>query len=146
MAVITGRENTYFERTFEALGVSEEVRTTTPNTAAQSAFERLMLGAAKSGSLAQMLAVLVVCEWSYQTWGERVLTIANAANEELPFYCREWIDLHSGTYFGSVVEYLRGLLDREAATLVETELMAVRTRFVEAVQAELDFFDSCYEE
>ena len=87
-----------------------------------------------------MLAVLVVCEWTYQGWGERVRPVAVGE----PFYCREWVDLHSGDYFGSVVEYLRGLLDREAATLSEAEAASVRARFRAAVQLEKDFFDSCY--
>ena len=59
LALITGRENTYFERSFKALGVTDEERRTTPNTAAQTTFEALMRDAAKSGSLAEMLAVLV---------------------------------------------------------------------------------------
>ena len=37
--------------------------------------------------------------------GERVLPVAVTE----PFYCREWVDLHCGEYFGSVVEYLRSL-------------------------------------
>ena len=32
----------------------------------------MMRDAAASGSLGEMLAVLVVAEWSYQSWGERV--------------------------------------------------------------------------
>ena len=57
---------------------------------------------------------------------------------------REWVDLHSGEYFGSVVEYLRGLLDAEGAKLTEAEAVAVRARFMAAMQVEKDFFDSCF--
>lgn len=59
LGLITGRENTYFERSFAALGVSDEERRATPSSAAQQSFEKLMREVASSGSLAEMLAVLV---------------------------------------------------------------------------------------
>lgn len=96
LGLIVGQENTYFERSFKALGVTARDREQIPDAPAMTAFQTLMRDAAKSGSLAQMLAVLVVAEWSYQSWGERVLPKA----VEGPFYFREWVDLHSGEYFG----------------------------------------------
>ena len=111
-----------------------------PNATATEGFIRLMRDAARSGSLSEMLAVLVVAEWSYQTWGERVLPVAVSG----PFYYREWVDLHSGEYFGSVVEYLRSLLDREASLLDDDGLQRVRARFAAAAQLEKDFFDHCF--
>jgi thiaminase/transcriptional activator TenA len=44
LALITGKENTYFERSFEALGVSAEQRqvASTPNDAATTGFQNLM--------------------------------------------------------------------------------------------------------
>mmetsp|Transcript_30870 Transcript_30870/g.81805 ORF Transcript_30870/g.81805 Transcript_30870/m.81805 type:complete len:245 (-) Transcript_30870:87-821(-) len=141
LGLITGQENTYFERSFEALGVDAATRETTPNAPPMAKFEALMREAAASGSLGEMLAVLVVAEWSYQTWGERVLPRAVAE----PFYFREWVDLHSGPYFGSVVAYLRGLLDAEAAHLDEGQLAAVRSRFEQATVLEYEFFEHCYQ-
>jgi thiaminase/transcriptional activator TenA len=89
-----------------------------------------------------MLAVLVVAEWSYQSWGERVLPVSVAE----PFYFREWVDLHSGEYFGSVVEYLRSLLDAEGLRMTAEEAARVRARFKAAVDLEKTFFDTCYNE
>ena len=62
LALITGRENTYFERSLEALGVTQEQRLCehTPNGAATAAFQSLMRHAAGSKSFPQMLAVLIV--------------------------------------------------------------------------------------
>ena len=90
----------------------------------------------------ELLAVLVVAEWSYQTWGERVLPVAVSE----PFYYREWVDLHSGEYFGSVVEYLRSLLDRVAPSLPKAEIAHAKAYFACAVQLELTFFDQAYSE
>ena len=56
----------------------------------------------------------------------------------------EWIDLHRGEYFAGVVEYLRGLLDVEATLCSETEKEAFKTRFLQAVALEEEFFDNAY--
>ena len=69
LALITGRENTYFERSFEALGVDKAAREDTPNAPATSAFDSLMREAAKA-SYPEMLAVLVVAEWRC-SWAHR---------------------------------------------------------------------------
>ena len=169
LALITGRENTYFERSFNALGISEELQGPgTPDAPPTIAFNQLMREAAKA-SYPEMLAVLVVAEWTYQSWGERVLPAAVAE----PFMCREWVDLHSGEYFGSVrrrcplptlelfraaqipqlmcttlaqvVEYLRGLLDSAGAALGVEERAKVEAAFLKAVDIEVAFFDNAYD-
>jgi thiaminase/transcriptional activator TenA len=53
LAVITGKENTYFERSFEKLGVSQQERTETetPNDPCTTRFITLMRSTALEGSL-----------------------------------------------------------------------------------------------
>ena len=137
LALITGKENTYFERSFERLGVSMEERTSIPDAPCTTAFCNLMREVASTGSLAEMLAVIVVCEWSYLRWGELVLP--TTVRED--FTCFEWVDLHSGDYFASVVNYLRGLLDKELDYLNEEEKISCQKRWLQAVQCEEDFFE-----
>lgn len=146
--VITGPENTYFERCFEALGVSEQEISDTPTAEVTSKFCNLMTDAAKSQNLEEMLAVIVVCEWAYLSWGQAVL-----ANKDQPvcrkdFVTYEWVDLHSGPGFESVIAYLRGLLDREGerlkATSSDDRLKNCERRFLEAVNLEEEFFDFAY--
>lgn len=137
LALITGKENTYFERSLTALGVPVEEREKVPDAPCTTAFCTLMREVASSGSLAEMLAVIVVCEWSYLSWGDLVLDTTVRKD----FYCYEWVDLHSGDYFTSVVKYLRGLLDKELEYLNESEKAACQKRFLQTVQLEEDFFD-----
>lgn len=141
LALITSKENTYFVRSLRALRVSEVAEAAVPDAPIVTRFKLLMRSAAASQKLEQMLAVLVAAEWSYETWGERAAAERAA---ELPFYCSEWIDLHAGPYFNSVVAYLRGLLDRLGATLNETERSEVRALFLEAVDCEEKFFEHAY--
>ena len=140
LAVLTGKENTYFERCFEKMNVTKEDRESIPDSDVTVKFCEFLRDAAKSGSLGEMLAVLVVCEWSYMSWGERVLE--KTVRDD--FACYEWVDLHSGEFFRGVIEYLRGLLDKEEQFLDEEGKAAVKKRFLEAVQYEEEFFEHAY--
>lgn len=140
LGLITGKENTYFERSFAALGVTAEDRGEEP-LPVTGRFQALMRAAAASGSFARMLAVLIAAEWSYLVWAERV---EPARKPDIAFWCGEWIDLHTGEYFGSVVAYLRGLLDTAAPRLPQSELAEARADFVEAMRLEREFWDMAW--
>jgi thiaminase/transcriptional activator TenA len=87
-----------------------------------------------------MLYVLVVCEWSYQSWGELVKN--KTVRDDFELY--EWVDLHSGESFAAVVEYLRGLLDKEGTLLDGAGRELCKKRFLQAIQLEEDFFEYAY--
>jgi thiaminase/transcriptional activator TenA len=143
LAVITGTENTYFERSFAELGggcATADERGVTPDAPCTASFCRLMRDAACRGTLREMLSVMVVCEWSYLSWAQRVLP--HTVREDFVTY--EWVDLHSGAFFEGVVSYLRGLLDREGETMSGDERRSCLYRFQQAIQLEEDFFDNAY--
>jgi thiaminase/transcriptional activator TenA len=139
LALVTGPENTYFERSFVALGVREDERRDTPDASATADFKALMREAALSGSYARMLAVLVVAEWSYLAWADRV-----KHRRPSQFWHAEWIDLHTGPYFESVVGWLRSQLDAVGPALVDKERSQVRADFARAVALEKAFFDHAW--
>lgn len=140
-AVITGAENTYFERCFEKLGCADAAqREAIPNAACTTGFIDLMRKTASTGTLGEILSVLVVCEWTYLCWGEKVASTTNRDD----FMTYEWVDLHSGEAFEGVVEYLRGLLDKEGSLIDEDEREKCKSRFLRAVQLEEDFFNNAY--
>ena len=89
-----------------------------------------------------MLAVLVVCEWTYLSWGERVAP--TTVRDDFCTY--EWVDLHSGEGFRGVVAYLRNLLDQEGERLRETaERDECAAYFAQALGCEEAFFNYFYE-
>jgi len=139
LAVITGPENTYFERSFDHLGITAAERQETPPAVVTSRFIRLMRDAAARANFADMLAVLVVAEWSYLEWGERVAPI-----EGLPFHFLEWVDLHRGPGFRSLVGYLRALLDAQEPHLSAAALASVRGHFARATELELGFWNMAW--
>src|SRR6202007_2933247 len=71
IGMISGGENSYFLRGFQALGVTEERRAADPDTQPTIGFKAIMREAAATRSYAAALSVLVVAEWLYLDWGCR---------------------------------------------------------------------------
>jgi len=71
IGMVSGEENTFFLRAFEALGVTEDRRTADPDTQPTAGFKAIMREAAETRSYAAALSVLVVAEWLYLDWASR---------------------------------------------------------------------------
>jgi len=139
LGLVTSTENTYFLRSFDALAVSEQDQNVAPAPATRD-FQNLMHDARTSGRYEQMLAVLVVAEWSYLTWASRYETY----DADLPFWFSEWIDLHVGDGFAGVVAHLRGQLDTVWGDLDGDQQSKASDMFRAAVTCERAFFDAAY--
>ncbi len=136
IGMVSGEENTYFLRAFEALGVTAAEREQRPDTQATAGFKAIMRDAAATRSYAAALAVLNVAEWLYLDW-------ATKATAPLPqnFVHAEWISLHDNPDFRDFVAFLRAELDRVGPA----EEALSRDFFLRSVALELAFFDSAYE-
>ena len=137
VGMVSGEENTYFLRSFAALGVTEEQRATVPDSAPTAGFKAIMREAAATRSYAGALSVLAVAEWLYLDW-------ALQAPQRLPgnFVHSEWITLHDNADFRAFVAFLRSELDRVGPA--EAELS--RDLFRRTVALERAFFDAAYDE
>ncbi|MGG5812273.1 TenA family protein [Falsiroseomonas sp. CW058] len=142
MGLLCAEENTYFLRSFDALGVAEALRRDPPLSAAARDFRALLREAAASPHHADQLAVLCVAEWVYLGWARP----ARDTRPAEPFWCAEWVDLHASPFFEGFVEGLRAALDREVAALDAAGRARVRALFVAAARLERAFFDSAYDE
>ena len=136
IGMVSGEENTYFLRSFEALGVSEQDRIAPPDTKPTAGFKAIMREAAATRSYAAALSVLAVAEWLYLDWAQR-------ASQPLPanFVHAEWITLHDNPDFRDFVAFLRSELDRVGPSEAETS----RDFFLRTVALEKAFFDSAYD-
>ena len=137
VGMVSGEENTYFLRSFAALGVTEEQRVTVPDSSPTAGFKAIMREAAATRSYAGALSVLAVAEWLYLDW-------ALQAPQRLPgnFVHSEWITLHDNADFRAFVAFLRSELDRVGPA--EAELS--RDLFRRTVALERAFFDAAYDE
>src|SRR5712664_938395 len=135
IGMVSGEENTYFLRAFEALGVTEERRATDPDTQPTAGFKAIMREAAEMRSYAAALSVLVVAEWLYLDW-------ASHAPKPLPdnFVHAEWIMLHDNPDFHGFVDFLRAELDQVGPAQADL----CRDFFRRAVALELSFFEAAY--
>ncbi|MEM0988120.1 MAG: TenA family protein [Pseudomonadota bacterium] len=137
LGLISGPENTYFLRSFEALDVPSQAAETAPET---RAFQAIMDEARTSGRYECMLAVLVVAEWTYLDWASPHAARA----DDLPFWFGEWITLHSGPGFEGVVQYLRAQLDAAWPGLDADQQARATDLFTRAVGLERAFFDAAW--
>jgi thiaminase/transcriptional activator TenA len=135
IGMVSGEENTYFLRAFEALGVTEDRRATDPDTQPTAGFQSIIREAAETRSYAAALSVLVVAEWLYLDWASR-------APKPLPdnFVYAEWITLHDNPDFRDFVDFLRAELDRIGPA--QADLCG--DFFQRAVALELSFFEAAY--
>jgi thiaminase/transcriptional activator TenA len=137
IGLMSGEENTYFLRAFEALGVTEDRRAADPDTQPTAGFKAIMREAAETRSYAAALSVLVVAEWLYLDWASR------APKPLLDnFVHAEWIALHDNPGFRGFVDILRGELDRVGPA----QANLCRDFFRRAVALELSFFEAAYAE
>ena len=85
IAVVTSEENTYFQRSFDALGIGEIDRVDPELDPATVAFRDLMRDTKDNGGYAEILTVLTVAEWSdaiqEMTLGDEWLTIVHGSQE-----------------------------------------------------------------
>jgi thiaminase (transcriptional activator TenA) len=135
IGMVSGEENTYFLRAFEALGVTGDRRAADPDAQPTTGFKAIMREAADTRSYAAALSVLVVAEWLYLDW-------ASHAPKPLAdnFVHAEWITLHDNPDFRGFVDFLRAELDRVGPAHADL----CRDFFHRAVAVELSFFEAAY--
>ena len=138
--VVTDDENDYFERSFNALGVSEAEWIDPDRTPTTEAFIALLTAAKTPGGYAATLAVLVPAAWIYLAWARR-----EADDPPGEFYLSEWIDLHANEGFVDFVGWLRGQLDTVGPTLSARRQQRVARLFERTVDHEVAFFDAAYD-
>jgi thiaminase/transcriptional activator TenA len=131
-------ENGYFEQTFDALGISDDLRTAPQLRPVTRDFTELMETATRSRSYPQAVAVLTVAELLYRDWAARPLPWPEDPRH------RGWIEVHNNPQYNAWVDWLVAQLDAaEPADAGERE--RVRAAFTRAVELELAFFDACYD-
>jgi thiaminase (transcriptional activator TenA) len=136
---VTGVENTYFRRVFDALEVAEEDRTHPALRAPTRDFHELMAETIAAPGYEETLTPLVVFEWLYNSWAKAV-----SVRDPLAFYHREWITLHANPEFDTFVAWLRGQLDRDGPALPPDRQKYLAQVFRRTVRLEKAFFDEAY--
>lgn len=136
LAVVASEENTYFQRSFDALAVPESERTA-PKLAASTVALRAIMDSAHH-DYAHCLTVLTVAEWLYADWAARAESLP--ANK----IAAEWVRLHANAEFDEWVAWLRAELDRVGAAAPAEVRSEITELFRATVAEELAFFAAAY--
>ncbi|WP_432697165.1 TenA family protein [Marinobacterium sp. YM272] len=135
LAALTSDENTYFLRSFEALGLSEE-RYLNPelHPVSQAIIDTLK---ASEQSYETAIICLCVAEWSYLSWSQTQAEKPRGSR----FYLQEWVDIHVLPEFEQFVAWLRGQVDSFADRDSET-LEQLAELFCAMARLEHQFFSA----
>lgn len=117
-----------------------ELQATKPN-ANNLSYTKFMLQVSTEGSLAELLAALLPCMWSYAFIGSTLAKNEKAL--EHPLY-REWILTYADKEYNNHNKWCIELMDREAEGLPERELKKLEEIFILSSKYEYMFWDGCY--
>lgn len=141
LAMLTSEENDYFERSFDALEVSEKDRGEADLSPVTYAFEDLFRAAVEEYEYVAAVAALLPVEWTYLDWATWAKNEGTASER---FWIKEWIDIHQNREFKEFVDWLRQQVDTHGASLGPSQRKRIEARFVRAVELEVEFFDDAY--
>jgi thiaminase/transcriptional activator TenA len=108
-------------------------------TAATHAYTRHLLHVAHSGTLGELAAAILPCQWSYAELGR--LLDRSAPRPLHPLY-GEWISAYASSEFGALARWLRAVVDRCAVSAGPPERDRMRQHFVDSSRYEVWFWES----
>ncbi|OXS77985.1 thiaminase II [Domibacillus enclensis] len=105
------------------------------------AYTHYMLHAAQNGTLADVVAAVLPCAWSYWEIGKELNQIPGAAEHEL---YGEWIKMYSSDEFGQLAQWCIDLMDEQAEGKSERERARLEEIFLNTTRFEYLFWDMAY--
>ncbi|KKI94006.1 TENA/THI-4 family protein [Bacillus sp. SA1-12] len=120
----------------------EELETAKPSPTTL-AYTHYMLHVSQNGTLAELVAALLPCMWSYWEIGKELKKIEGAS--EHVFY-GEWINMYASDEFGQLATWCIELMDQVAEGKPEAELEKLEEIFLNTTRFEYMFWDMAYNE
>ncbi len=105
------------------------------------AYSDFLVRTAYHGSFAELACALLPCMWGYCEIGLDLAARGRPADQ--PLYA-EWIDMYSSAEFTELTGWLRGLVDRLAASASAEERARMEQAYVTSSRYEHAFWDMAY--
>ncbi|WP_394139846.1 thiaminase II [Cytobacillus oceanisediminis] len=105
------------------------------------AYTHYMLYSAQNGTLAELVAALLPCMWSYWEIGKELNEIPGASEHDL---YGDWIKMYSSEEFGELATWCIRLMDKAANGKSEEELLKLENIFLNTTRFEYMFWDAAY--
>lgn len=122
-------------------GITEEELEAAQPSPVTLAYTHYMLHAAQNGTLADVVAAVLPCAWSYWEIGKELNQIPGAAEHEL---YGEWIKMYSSEEFGQLAQWCIDLMDEQAEGKSEKERARLEEIFLNTTRFEYLFWDMAY--
>lgn len=120
-------------------GISREELEATPIAPTTHAYTRHLLSVAYGGTIAEILASLLPCQWGYWEIGTHLAARGLPANR--PLYA-EWIEMYSGQEFGALAQRMRDTLDRLSEGFTPAQQARLSDIFATSTRYEYAFWDA----
>lgn len=124
----------------EKFGITATEMEAAPIAPTTHAYTRHLLNVAESGTLAELVAGVLPCQWGYAEIGT---TLAEQGGSPEPLY-QEWIDMYASPEFLSFGEWLRGLLNGLVAAYSPSEKERIKNTFLMSSRYEYLFWEMAY--
>ncbi len=130
-------------RTYAAkFGIDEAELEAAEPAGTTHAYTRHLLHAAQAGTLGELAAALLPCQWGYAEIGQALDRTAPRPHHEL---YGEWIAAYASPEFGALAEWLRGLVDRLGAEAGPAERERMARQFLDSSRYELMFWEMAFQ-
>ena len=126
----------------EKFGISAAEMETAPIAPTTHAYTRHLLHVAQVGSLADLVAGVLPCQWGYAEIGT---ALARQGGSPEPRY-QEWVEMYASPGFLSLGESLRGLLNGLTAESGAAEKDRIKSYFLMSSRYEYLFWEMAYTE
>ena len=125
-----------------AFGVKQEEVLSVKPSLFNSAYTANMLAAGQTGGLAEVLAGVFPCAWTYADYAKR-LKEQYAGTLEGNFY-KTWIENYSSADFSDSFEWFYDALDNLVANMSDAQREKIEEIFISSVEFEYLFWDMAY--
>ncbi len=124
----------------QKFGISPAEMEATPMAPTTHAYTRHLLHVAQVGTLADLVAGVLPCQWGY--W-EVATHLAKWGKSPEPLY-QEWIEMYSSDEFSALGGWLRDLLNRLTAESPDAEKQRLANYFLTSSRYEYLFWEMSY--
>ena len=124
----------------EKFSISPAEMEAAPIAPTTHAYTRHILNVAETGTLADLVAGVLPCQWGYAEIGT---TLAEQGGSPEPLY-QQWIDMYASAEFLAYGEWLRGLLNSLAAEYSSSEKERIKNNFLLSSRYEYLFWEMAY--
>jgi thiaminase/transcriptional activator TenA len=123
-------------------GVTREEMLAVKPSLYNNAYTANMIAHGQTGGLAEILAAVFPCAWTYADYAKR-LKEQYAANLEGNFY-KTWIENYAGDEFSHSFEWFYGALDNLVSNMTDRQREKITEIFISSVEFEYLFWDMAY--